>query len=123
MSYDYRISVKVEGAEDCYAVVAQPEINNPTYNLRSMFVACTGWHYEQGKWYKVSEVLPLIERGIHELTFNEKDYEKFNPSNGWGNTKSALEALKSLYECIQDQLGITGWSWNHIPIECLYVAW
>ena len=122
MSYDLRIGVKIEGYDD-YAVIAVPEYDSPTYNLREMFVNCMGWEYEQGIWYRVSEVLPYIERGIHELTFNKKKYEKYNPDNGWGDVESALESLKSLLECIKDQAGLTGWSDNNIPIEHLYMRW
>lgn len=122
MSYDLRLAVKVDGVEDCYAVIAEPEYHSPTYNLGTMFRACTGWNYNQGEWYKVSEVLPLIEHGIHELTFNRKEYEKYNPPNGWGNIDSALLALNSLVECIANHTG-NGWSWNNIPTDCLYVSW
>ena len=68
MSYDIRIGVRVEGAPGCYAVIAEPEYSSPTYNIGDMFRACTGWNFEQGEWYKVSEVLPLIQHGISELT-------------------------------------------------------
>ena len=39
MSYDLRIGVKVEGT-DIIAVIAEPRLSSPTYNLRDMFVAC-----------------------------------------------------------------------------------
>ena len=88
-----------------------------------MFVNCMGWEYEQGEWYRISEVLPYIERGVHELTFNKKKYEKYNPDNGWGNVESALKALQSLLECIKDHAGLTEWPSNKIPIEHLYMRW
>ena len=122
MSYDLRLAVKVEGAENCYAVVAQPKYASPTYNIGEMFRKCTGWNFNQGEWYKVSEVLPNIRHGIEELSKHEQNYIKYNSPNGWGNTESALQALKSLEECIESQTG-NGWSWNNIPPDCLYVAW
>lgn len=122
MSYDIRLGVKVEGAKDCYAVVAEPEYSSPTYNLGKMFRACTGWDYNQDEWYNVKDVLPLIEKGIHELTFNRKEYEQYNPENGWGSISSALEALESMLKCIADESG-GHLSWNEIPIECLYIHW
>ncbi len=122
MSYDLRLAVKAEGAEDCFVVFAQPEFDSPTYNLGDMFRACTGWDYEQGHFYRVSEVLPLIEHGIHELRFNSKAYKKYNPPNGWGSVESALEALESLLKCIQRESS-GDWSWNKIPLDCMYVSW
>lgn len=120
MSYDLRIGVRVHGT-DIIAVIAEPELSSPTYNLGEMFRACTGWDYEQGKWYRAEEVLPLIEHGIHELKFNRKAYEQYNPENGWGSIGSALEALESLEACIQAQAN--GYAWQAVPIEHLWVEW
>lgn len=123
MSYDLRIGVKVEGAKDLYAVIAQPGYSSPTYNLRKMFVACMDWDYEQGKWYNVAEVLPYICRGIQELELHSEKYEIFTPTNGWGSVSSALEALKSLKECILKNAPGNHWSWNEIPYELMYMSW
>ena len=66
MSYDLRIAVKVAGVPknepDLYVVIAEPELSNPTYNLGEMFRACTGWDYDQGEFYKVSDVYENIKR-------------------------------------------------------------
>lgn len=124
MSYDLRIAVKVEGAKDLFVIIAEPEYSSPTYNLGQMFRACTGWDYEQGEYYKVSEVYSKIERGIYELTFNKDKYLTLNPKNGWGNTQSALVALKSLKECIDNLENSDSWSGgNTVPKEYMYVAW
>ena len=123
MSYDIRIGVKIEGYDD-YVVIAEPEYASPTYNLREMFVACMGWDYKQGEWYKVSDIYTKIERGIFELTYNERAYLKLNPENGWGDTQSALRALKSLKECIDNIDNPYSWfGWNTVPKEYLYMEW
>ena len=121
VSYDIRIGVKVEGS-GCFAVVAEPQYSSPTYNLRDMFVACMDWDYEQGMWYNCEEVLPKFERGLSELLFHREAYEQYNPSNGWGNIDSAIKVIESVIECIKHQRG-DGWSWNDIPLECLYMSW
>jgi len=122
MSYDLRLSVKVEGGDNLYAVIDEPELDSPTYNLGLMFRKCTGWDFEQGEYYKVSDVLPLIQHGINELKFNEKEYRKYNAENGWGNTHDALRVLQSLEECIRKN--VTGdWAWQEIPADLLYVQW
>lgn len=121
MSYDLRVGVKVEGT-DIIAVVEEPEMHSPTYNLGEMFRACTGWDFKQGEWYKASEVLPKIENGIRELLFNRKAYEQYNPPNGWGSISSAMEALESLRDCIYGTVaGDIGW--QAIPLEHLWVCW
>ena len=82
MSYDIRFGVKVEGAKDVYAIIGRPEYDSPTYNNRNIFVHSMGWDYHQGEWYPMNEVIPKVEHGIHELTFNEKEYKKYDPDNG-----------------------------------------
>lgn len=123
MSYDLRIGVKVEGAEDLYAVIDEPDNSSPTYNLGEMFRACTGWDFVQGNWYKVSEVLPLIEHGIHELRFNRLAYGKYAPENGFGSSSGALKVLESIVECIQNNTPDSCWTWNHIPLDLMYISW
>ena len=120
MSYDISLGVKVHGTDDLFVTIATPEFDNPTYNVGKIIRACTGWNFIQGEWYKVSDVLPKIERGIHEMRFNESSYKNMEPENGWGSTQTVLNALESLIECIQQTTN--GWS-NNIPIEHLYVRW
>jgi len=122
MSYDIRFAVRVAGTdEELYAIIGEPERHSPTYNIREMFCKCMDWDFEQGKFYKVSEVLPNIERGLHELQFHGPKYRKYNSPNGWGDTSSAREALESIIKWLTDDLR---WSWNSdIPLDCLYIAW
>ena len=121
MSYDLRIGVKVADT-DIIAVIDEPEYDSPTYNLGKMFRECTGWNFKQGEWYRVSEVLPLIEHGVKELTINRKQYKQYDAPNGWGTTESALEALTSLRDCIYGNIaGDRGW--QSVPAEYLWVSW
>ena len=123
MSYDIRLGVKVEGT-DIIAVIDEPTYSSPTYNIGEMFRACTGWDFEQGEWYKVSEVWPKIEHGITELRMHASKYKKYNSPNGWGDVGTALNALESLSECIRDNVGEAyQCKWQSIPAEHLWVRW
>ncbi len=125
MSYDIRIRVKAEGC-DKYPVIAYPEHDTPTYNLGKMFRACMDWDYSQSEmgqdgkyhkcYYRCDFVIKKVERGIKELTENRKEYEKYNPENGWGDLDGALRVLKSLRECIYEQA-------EEIPLDFLYMSW
>ena len=101
---------------DIFVQIAEPEYASPTYNLGSMFRACMDWDFTQSEYYPCSEVITKVERGIRELRTNKLAYTKYNPSNGWGDISSALEALESLRECIYEQA-------EEIPIEHLWMAW
>lgn len=124
MSYDVRLAVRVHGAEDIFAIIAKPDFADPTYNVGEIIRKSTGWDFEQGKWYRVNDVLPFIEKGIHEMRFNAKTYKKYAPENGWGSTSTVLKALESLLECIHAESCEEDWNGNNtIPIEYLYVKW
>lgn len=121
MSYDIRFAVKVEGCSDVFAVIGQPEYDSPTYNVREIFVKSMDWDYHQGEWYKVTEIIPKIERGIHELRFNGNNYKKYEPDNGWGSVATALSALLSIMKWLTEDIRN---SWNaDVPLENIYMRW
>lgn len=123
MSYDLRIGVKVEGT-DIIAVVAEPERNSPTYNIGDLFRKCMEWDFRQSEWYSVAEIYPKIQRGLAELIAYPNKYKKYESPNGWGTISSAIEALKSLKDCIDELSEQDSYcGWNHIPKEHLWVAW
>lgn len=115
MSYDLRILVKVEGCDELLQW-RTPEYDSPTYNLHDMFVACMDWDYEQGEAYNCANVINNVERGIRELRTNRKEYERYNPSNGWGSLDGAIRVLESLRECIYECA-------EEIPIDHLWMRW
>ena len=123
MSYDIRFGVKVEGAADVYAIIGQPEYASPTYNIREILVRCMDWDYEQGKWYRMDEVLPKIEDGIMELISNPHLYKLYEPENGWGSVESAKNCLGSIYKWFYPD-NEWGRKWDEdIPLNCMYMKW
>lgn len=117
MSYDLRIAVKIDGL-DRYYPIAYPDYDSPTYNLGEMFRACMNWDYEQGEYYRCSDIIENVENGILELIRNTSAYEQYEPENGWGNIQDAFDVLKSLKCCIYTTSDET-----NIPLQNLYVAW
>lgn len=123
MSYDIRFGVKVVGApENVIAVIGRPEHDSPTYNIRDIFVKAMDWEYSQGEWYPMDQVIPKVERGIHELTFNAKKYKKLEPDNGWGSIENALNTLQSIHNWFNRSSWYCGWD-DEIPLECIYMRW
>ena len=121
MSYDIRFNVKVAGAENVYAEIGRPEYDSPTYNVGTIFRKSMDWDFKQSEYYPMNEVLPKIEKGIHELQFNASKYKKYEPDNGWGSVSSALTALKSIMSWFTDPFN-KGWD-EDIPLECIYMRW
>ena len=122
MSYDIRFGVRVAGTDkEVYAVIGEPERSSPTYNVGDILRKSMDWDFEQSKWYPVKEIIPKIERGIHELGFNASKYKHMEPDNGWGSVGGALEALQSIMKYLTEEIQ---WSWNgDIPIDCIYMCW
>ncbi len=119
MSHDIRFAVKVaDVAHDIYAVIGVPEHDSPTYNVRRIFVQAMDWDYRQGEWYRMDEILPKIERGVHELRFNASAYTHLEPENGWGSTSTALNTLQSILNWFQDDD-----QGRSIPLKCIYMCW
>lgn len=114
ISYDIGIYLKAE--DDGFELVDEPELSSPTYNLRDMFVACMDWNYEQHTFYPAKFVLEKLIKGIEELSFHHARYERYDPSNGWGDIDGALEALKLSRDSIINNA-------RHYSIEKLYYRW
>lgn len=122
MSFDLQVGVQVAGLPSerspLYVCIAVPEFDHPTYNLTTLFRRCTGWDFEQGVWYRASEVIDLIWTGIYNLSKDPKPYEPFLPANGWGTIKSAIDSLQSwrntIYETSEEK---------EIPLSALWVRW
>ena len=122
MSYDVRFGVETKMSDrwgEHFAVVHTPEYDSPTYNYYDLFRACMGWDYEHGVWYPMADVLPYIERGIHELSFNREKYRKYEPKNGWGSLDGALKCLRNWQAELGDPYGVT-YEW---PLETLWFRW
>ena len=60
MSYDLRLGARLRDV-DCMAIIAEPALSSPTYNIGKMLRAAMGWNFEQGHWYRVRDVLANIE--------------------------------------------------------------
>lgn len=123
MSYDIAFYVETKHPNkygDSFVFIGAPEYDNPTYNLRDMFVACMDWDYRQGDYYPWPEVEPKVSRGIRELQVNKAKYEQYNPPNGWGNLEGALRCLKSIMELVYEGYDALDNRWN---VEHLWFRW
>lgn len=121
MSYDVRFGVKVAGAENIYAIIGEPEYHSPTYNVGTIFRKSMDWDFKQSEWYPVNEVIPKLERGIHELRFDSNKYKQYEPDNGWGTVSSALRALESIVYWLSEGREM-GWN-GDIPLDYVYMTW
>ena len=125
MSYDIRISVKVEGC-DKYAVISTPKYDTPTYNLGQMFRACMDWNFSQSEedetgeyktcYYSCDFAVEKASQGVMNLISNREAYRKYEPENRFGTVEQAITVLRSLRDCILDLA-------EEYPLSCLYMSW
>lgn len=106
MSYD--ISIKREVYE-----------NNYTSNVYKMFVMAFG----NNEGIKILNGMTMVEArkeltdAIKYFENNEEDLMIFNPTNGWGNYKGALDLLESML--INCNLEIeAGYEYSEFEVTC-----
>ena len=119
MSYDLRLGVRTivtNNDRENIAIVAIPEMDNPTYNLGDMFRKAMDWDFNQGEWYRVSDILQNIYRGRDALEMNPEKWRKYEPDNGWGTIEDAIAVLDSLMDCINETTEL----W---PLNALWLKW
>lgn len=91
MSWDVKLKAKRE------IILFQTNI---TYNLADMYYKCIDKKLGLKKLNGLSskEALPIVKRAIEDMIENKEEYEKLNPSNGWGSYAGLLRDLRNLKE-------------------------
>lgn len=91
MSWDVKLKAKRE------IILFQTNI---TYNLSDMYYKCIDKKLGLKKLNGLSskEALPIVKRAIEDMIENKEEYEKLNPSNGWGSYDGLLRDLRNLKE-------------------------
>ena len=96
MSYDIWLEVDVGGPEPVR--IDALDHWNYTSNVAPMWRKAMpdtdGLAGMDGK--TCAEVLPVLEAGIAHMEANRDEYLPLNPSNGWGDFDSQLDALRKL---------------------------
>ena len=95
MSYDISFKVKVEGV-DAWVDVGDCEANT-TWNVRKMIEVSTGlpWLNCQNNGL-CSDIMPNIERGLHELETNRPKYIQYEAKNGWGTVETTKTFFREI---------------------------
>jgi len=79
---------------------------NITHNLGGM-AADAGlhkplWRPEELGITKCSELTPLLEKGLALLKSDPKRFQKFNPSNGWGDYDGLVKFVEKYLEACRE---------------------
>ena len=90
MSYDISFRVKVEGA-DAWVDIGDCDANI-TWNVRKIIELSTGlpWENEANNGL-VKDVIPCIEKGLHELVNHPHKYKPYESPNGWGTVDGTIQ--------------------------------
>ena len=97
MSYDISFRVKVEGV-DAWVDVGECDANI-TWNVREIIERSTGlpWNNEANNGL-VKDVIPHIERGLHELVNYPYKYKEYESPNGWGTIDGTIHFFTRILE-------------------------
>ena len=78
-------------------------IGNYTYNVAPMYAKAMGITPSDLDGKKCSEVIPILRKGVLNMTENPRMYKVMNPPNGWGEYESALKFLEEIYKaCVNN---------------------
>lgn len=115
MSYDLRFAVKAENG--MYVDFEYPELEHPTYNVGTIFRKAMDLDFEQGEYYKVSEIKDNLIRGYTEARYNSAAYRQYEPENGWGDASTVANVLESVLDKIEEV------ERQGVPLDVVYLAW
>lgn len=116
MSYDISFRVKVDGVD---AWVDVGECNaNITWNARKIIELSTGlpWENEANNGL-VKDVIPRIEKGLHELVNYPYKYKPHESSNGWGTVEGTIHFFDQI---LKDWREFIRW---HEELEDVVTLW
>ena len=74
------------------------DVGNMTYNVSPMYGKAMGLTISDLNGKKCKEVIPILKKGIKEMTNNPKVYKLMNPPNRWGSYDTAISFLKRILE-------------------------
>ena len=95
MSYDVSLRIDTGGRH----LVDVVDCGNMTYNVGAMYVkALGGKGLRDLDGVEAWKVVTKLEAAVKHMEEFPAEYEKLNPSNGWGDYKSALEYLEGIYK-------------------------
>lgn len=77
---------------------------NITYNLSPMYYKAIDKDkgLKKLKGMTCKQALPIIDNAIKDMFENKKEYEKLNPSNGWGSYEGLLETFREIRNVCED---------------------
>ena len=101
MSYDIDFRVKVEGV-DKYVSVGDCEANI-TWNVRKIIELSTGlpWLNEENNGL-CKDVIPHIEKGLHELKNHPEKFKPYEAPNGWGTVNETIHFYEEIIKAWRD---------------------
>lgn len=120
MSYDISFKVKVEGLENRYVEVCNPNANI-TWNLREMIVASTGLEWEnEANNGLCTDVIPQISKGLSELQKDPKKYKRYEADNGWGTIEGCKNFFGNIIKAWSN-FSANSWTADLAPVTYFWI--
>ncbi len=76
--------------------------SNITHNLIDMAKECgvygALWRPQDNFYFIAEDIIPVLEKGLLELTLRPEHYKKYNASNGWGTREQFIKFITGILE-------------------------
>jgi len=107
MSYDIHFAVREKNTNELITI---GESYNITWNVRELIKQSSGWEIKNEETNGFAkDLIPLFERGKHELYMFPEKYKQYESPNGWGTIEGVKFLYKNLireWEDLTDEFGI-----------------
>jgi len=99
MKYSFSLRLKIQ--EEKWIVMGDKHII--TWEIRDLITASSGWFIiHQGSKKFASELIPILQKGIFELTELRQKYNIYEALHGLGTIESVIKFYKELLvDCLQ----------------------
>ena len=75
---------------------------NVTHNLTRMAdranIYNILWRPVENDYIKAKDIITILENGLNDLIENKDEYDRINPSNGWGTCTGLIKACTEILE-------------------------
>jgi hypothetical protein len=91
MSYDIHFCIREKNTDELITI---GESYNITWNVRELIKQSSGWNIKNEDTNGFAkDLIPMLERGKHELYMFPEKFKQYESPNGWGT----IEGVKHLY--------------------------
>ena len=112
MSYDIHFCIREKNTNELIVI---GESYNITWNVRELIKQSSGWDIKnEASNGFAKDLIPMLERGKHELYMFPEKFKQYESPNGWGT----IEGVKRFYsKLIEEWETLIEFDWRYGKVK------